>query len=446
VKTGANIDAERGVLSALLQKADPLPALQQLTAKDFFHHLYRRFYAHFKNTIEKGEPLIFTVIADEMKLDAADTAELAGLLDPMLVVRNLGELAGYVRIVKRDARLRELRAAADDVVRANGDATGLILDLRAKTEKYLESLSGDRRGAVVDELEDFLESDFPDAEPLVRLEGSDVPVFTSSSINQFFAWRGTGKTMLALALGVHMGLGTDFLRWRPTRRVKVLYVEGESRNSQLQQRLRALVGSGKIEPGYFRLLTYSSQVNGIPALSTPDGRQAIEAEIGDAEVIFLDSVSTLGRFPTNEEENWIDFLQWLNHLRQRGLCVIFLHHAGKSGMQRGHSRSEDMLDVSIKLTREGDEECDWLKCKLEYDKFRDNPKGIRSLVVEFREGQWFFQALEVEKLKALEQYLAEHPRASSRTIAHDLPELGSHTAVQRLRRKLKDPQEELEQA
>src|SRR5712692_943551 len=109
VKTGANIDAERGVLSALLQRADPLPALQQLIAKDFFHHLYRRFYAYLKEAIEKGQPLVLTMIADEMKLDPAETAELAALLDPMLVVRNLGELAGYVRIVKRDARLRELR-------------------------------------------------------------------------------------------------------------------------------------------------------------------------------------------------------------------------------------------------------------------------------------------------------------------------------------------------
>jgi putative DNA primase/helicase len=129
-------------------------------------------------------------------------------------------------------------------------------------------------------------------------------------------------------------------------------------------------------------------------------------------------------------------LQWLNRLRQGGLCVIFLHHAGKSGMQRGHSRSEDLLDVSIKLTRDPGEECDWLKCTLTYDKFRDNPKGVRSLIVEYREGQWLHQALDVEKLQALAQYLTEHPSASVRTISRDLPELGGRSSVQRLKKKL----------
>jgi hypothetical protein len=436
-------EAERGVCSALLQGADDPLAIQGLAPNDFFDELYGRLFARCKSMLEDGEPLVITAIADSMKLDDVERVRLYSLPDPLLHIRKPAEeLPSYIRIVKRAARERALKKICDRVAGANGDVSGLVLDLKAKAEGFLEALHGEPKGGlVVNEIQDFMASDFPDAEPIVRLQGSDTPVFTLSSINQIFAWRGTGKTMLALGLGVGMAQGTELLRWRPTRRIKVLYVEGESRNSQLQQRLRALA-KGRIDPGYFRLLTYASQINGIPALSTSEGRAAIEAETQDAEVLFLDSVSTLGRFPTNEEESWIDFLSWLNHLRQRGFCVIFLHHAGKSGMQRGHSRSEDMLDVSIKLTREGEEECDWLKCKFEYDKFRDNPKGIRSLIIEYKEGEWYCQALEVEKLAALKQYIVEHPKASNRTIARELPELGSHMSVQRLRLKLDEQADE----
>jgi hypothetical protein len=285
------------------------------------------------------------------------------------------------------------------------------------------------------DLQDYLVEPFPVAEPLLRLTGPGTPVLTSSSINQIFAWRGTGKTMLALALAGAMANGTDFLGWHPTRKIKVVYVEGEMPDSQLQERARNIVGS--TERGYFRILTFFSQVGGIQPLSTPEGRQALEAEIGDAEVLFLDSISTLGWFATNDEENWLEFLRWLNHLRQLGLCIIFLHHAGKSGMSRGHSRSEDMLDISIKLTRDAaDEDVDWLKFTMEYDKFRGDRKGVRSTVVEYQGGQWRDTPVEKEKLQALEEYLCLHPTASSRKIAHDLPELGSYRTVQKLMKKL----------
>jgi len=34
---------------------------------------------------------------------------------------------------------------------------------------------------------------------------------------------------------------------------------------------------------------------------------------------------------------------WLLVLRRRGISVMVIHHAGKSGLQRGTSRREDVL-------------------------------------------------------------------------------------------------------
>jgi AAA domain/DnaB-like helicase N terminal domain len=136
-------EAERGVLSALLQRTDDsLVAFRELTAKDFSDPLHRRFFGRFKWMIEEGEPLILAAIIDGMKpaLDGVETARLSDLLDRLLLTRQPGELASYVRLVKRASRERDLKKICDDVVNANGDATGLILDLQGKIEKYFESL------------------------------------------------------------------------------------------------------------------------------------------------------------------------------------------------------------------------------------------------------------------------------------------------------------------
>ena len=46
--------------------------------------------------------------------------------------------------------------------------------------------------------------------------------------------------------------------------------------------------------------------------------------------------------------------RWLLSLRRRGVSVLFIHHAGKGGQQRGTSRREDILDTVIALRRPHD--------------------------------------------------------------------------------------------
>lgn len=435
---GLNPEWALRALDAVL--LDPLvwKKVQSLALDDFFDPTHRSIFLGMKSLDARGQEISLPNLFDIVDRDAflrfnAEQADLYPRTRPQ-------DADTYIEKATRETAIRVSLREVSRIYESTANGEGITETDLIRLGEFGRRLQSTRK-LVVHELDEFLATEFPDAEPLVQLQGSDVAVFSTASINQIFAWRGTGKTFLALTLGVSMAQATPFLRWNPARKSKVLYVEGECRNSQTQGRLRSLV-RGRTDPRYFRLITFFSQVDGITSLSTPQGRQALEAVVGDAEVLFLDSISTLGNFPTNDEECWIEFLQWLNHLRQRGLCVIFLHHAGKSGMQRGHSRSEDLLDVSIKLSRDPGEDCDWLKCTLTYDKFRDNPKGIRSLIVEYRDGQWLHEALEVEKLQALQQYLSEQPNASVRTIARDLPELGGRSSVQRLKEKLEEKAEE----
>jgi putative DNA primase/helicase len=56
----------------------------------------------------------------------------------------------------------------------------------------------------------------------------------------------------------------------------------------------------------------------------------------------------------NSKEQYDPINQWFLELRAAGITTIFLHHAGKSGLQRGTSGREDNIDVSLFLNRPKD--------------------------------------------------------------------------------------------
>jgi hypothetical protein len=72
-------------------------------------------------------------------------------------------------------------------------------------------------------------------------------------------------------------------------------------------------------------------------------------------LIIIDNISTLVRSgKENEAESWLPVQGWALKQRRAGRCVLFIHHAGKGGLQRGTSRREDVLDTVIGLKRPGD--------------------------------------------------------------------------------------------
>jgi putative DNA primase/helicase len=94
---------------------------------------------------------------------------------------------------------------------------------------------------------------------------------------------------------------------------------------------------------------------GLPDLGTAEGRAALEACIGDAELIILDNLSTLLRSGReNEADDWGGFQGWLLDQRRQGRTILLVHHAAKGGQQRGTSRREDALDVVVALRKPDD--------------------------------------------------------------------------------------------
>lgn len=104
-------------------------------------------------------------------------------------------------------------------------------------------------------------------------------------------------------------------------------------------------------------MTSDLQPDGImPDLATREGQDAVEAALGNAKVIIMDNISCLVRTTgkENEAESWAPMTAWALRQRAHGIAVVFIHHSGKNGSQRGTSKREDILDTVIALRRPSD--------------------------------------------------------------------------------------------
>jgi len=92
----------------------------------------------------------------------------------------------------------------------------------------------------------------------------------------------------------------------------------------------------------------------MPDLGTREGQKVINAAIEpDTDLIVLDNLSCLARRggKENEAESWLSVAEWALSLRTHGKTILFIHHSGKDGNQRGTSKREDQLDTVIALRR-----------------------------------------------------------------------------------------------
>lgn len=239
----------------------------------------------------------------------------------------------------------------------------------------------------------ILDENVKERAPLVLL--NDQPMLRAESITELFAWRGTGKTMLSLGLGLHMAAGKNMPGLEIPNPCKVLYVEGELPKAQLLHRIKQLSADFTIPDGNFEVIGKSLHGKGQTAVSikTETGRQAIEAAIErmGAEVLIVDSIASLAQINTNNEEQWLPIIQWMVDLRCKGMCVVYLQQAGKGGEQRGHSVSEDCLDLAIRLTA-NDTNPDGAAFTMTFTKEREG--SLTPLRLKCTKGVW---SLDVDK-------------------------------------------------
>lgn len=219
-----------------------------------------------------------------------------------------------------------------------------------------DDVATDPRGAprlVCVTIHDMLSRELPKMEPLLA------PWLGKQSLNMLFAWRGVGKTHFALNLAYAVASGGSFLGWEAPEPNSVLYIDGEMPGGAMQARLASIVTASdkECDPEAFRILTPDLQPGFMPDLATASGQEAIEEHVTDqTKLIVVDNLSSLVRRSgrENDAESWVNVGEWAMYQRSRGRSVLFVHHAGKDGRQRGTSKREDILDAVVCLSRPAD--------------------------------------------------------------------------------------------
>ena len=300
----------------------------------------------------------------------------------------------------------------------------------------LEAALTKQHGLVALDMSEFLSMQIPDRGYLLS------PILPVQGIGILYAPRGVGKTFAALSVAVAVASGGAVFNWRAPMPKKTLYVDGEMPATSMQSRLSSLVGGMSIPPQALKnlsLITPDLQPCAMPDLSTPNGQAMIEPLLKGVDMVVLDNIATLCRTgKENESQSWQAMQAWLLDLRRRGITVLLIHHAGKSGDQRGTSAKEDIMDTVISLRRPKEYAmAEGARFEVHLTKARgilgDDAKPFEAnLITEGNALHWQVREIEDVEMEELKRLLDEG--YSIRDCAEEMGK--SKSAVHRMKRKL----------
>lgn len=200
--------------------------------------------------------------------------------------------------------------------------------------------------------ENFLALDLPERAWLIE------PLIYMGHLVLLYGAAGVGKTFLCLYLAVCVSRGGElFGPYEAAEPHGVIYLDGEMQANELQERLKHL--GIQPDPENFKVIScelmqreHGTAVN----LADPRWREAILSFLRDHrkyKFLVLDNLSSLiPGIDENPAKEWDAANQWLLQLRREGVSVLLVHHAGKSGDQRGTSKRVDNVELVLKLVKE----------------------------------------------------------------------------------------------
>lgn len=204
---------------------------------------------------------------------------------------------------------------------------------------------------------DLLQMDLPSPERYLS------PWLTKGSYTMIYGTKGIGKSWLSLLVAIALTRkGDDDLNigpWELKRKAGVLLVDAEMRISNTNNRIKALAGPLEEGSRSHPLFILSNDILGQKNraqvdISKREWREAITSLLmkdDRFEVLILDNKASLAPgIDENSKADWDPINQWILSLLNLGISVILIHHANKSGSDRGTSALTDNMDTVIKLT------------------------------------------------------------------------------------------------
>jgi KaiC/GvpD/RAD55 family RecA-like ATPase len=198
-----------------------------------------------------------------------------------------------------------------------------------------------------------------------------------------YAPPGVGKSMLTFTLALAAAGGGNVLNWNAPAPRRVLVLDGEMAEADLQERARVLLPTvdgidAQAAGRNLTILARHSQdpETEFPDLGAPEGQRAIVAKCrrGKVDLIVLDNISTL--FTSLEDENSAaavrPAVKLLMRLKQAGIACITVHHSNKGGESyRGSTMLATTYEVIIRLTKGTDTRDDkGTAFEVTFEKFR----------------------------------------------------------------------------
>lgn len=304
-----------------------------------------------------------------------------------------------------------------------GTREALVELIRKAPEQASQSNPGAATPLVALTLEELLQREIKPRQMLLD------PILPEQGLAMLYAYRGIGKTHLALGIAVAVASGTRFLRWNAPRPRRVLYVDGELPAATLREWLAMIVAGieeGDLAPNALKIITPDFQERAIPDLAMAEGQALVEPYLAGTDLLVLDNLSSLCRYGNeNEGEGWLPVQAWALGLRRRGMSVLFVHHAGKNKSQRGTSRREDLLDTVITLKHPADyDPSEGLRCEIHFEKtrsiFGDAAKPFEVRMETGAEGRAVWACRELDDAKQAQAAALFAAKVSVRDVAEEL--------------------------
>ena len=443
-----NDEAERYVLGAIiLDRSIPNATLKaaadKLHSSDFFISQHEVIFrgmlklADQKQPIESG--LLTELLRANSELEAAGgPAYLSQLGDGMPRVNNAPH---YIDIIREKSLIRSLIHKTHNIQQRAFENES-HLTLLTEFSEYLKYARGDNKSRLIGVgVRDFLKMSLEPLDFVIE------PLITVKGRGMIYSPRGAGKTYVTMQLAYAIAKGIEHcFVWRIPKQRRVVYVDGEMDAETLQQRQIEIVklnGGDPPENNQLVLVTRDLQKDVRPKINTKAGRDQIEAHLEPGTILILDNISSLSPSSDEQEtEEWALIEDWFGDLCWHGATVLFVHHAGKGGDQRGTSKREDLLQFVLKLHVPSDHRMDEpLRAELHLTKLRGKcEKPIWGQPFELRLGMddrgdpaWMIHQLKDLLRERARQMLSDGMKAGDVVLETGL----SRWAVARIARGLK---------
>lgn len=357
-----SVEAEQAVLGSLLMDGQAFSRIcDRLYSDDFHRPDHRLIFAAIRAAAHNKSPHDTVTVAEELRrLDQLeDAGGLAYLGQLVRETPTSANVETYAQVVRDRATARRAIELAKNIAASCTTRERPISEVlgHAKRElEHLETRCADPKAGRAQlksiEVREFLALNIPPRTFLLE------PTIPQQGLVMIYGPRGLGKTQVSVGVAIGVASGGRFLKWSAPKPAGVLLIDGEMPAAAMQRRLADAIQASDQEP-QASLGIITPDLNwdaGMPDLSTLEGQNAVDSLIkDDTRLIIVDNLSSLLRSGVeNDAESWLPLQTWALRHRAAGRSVLFIHHSGKGGAQRGTSRREDVLDTVIALRRPSD--------------------------------------------------------------------------------------------